>query len=142
MAAGVEIAAAGGVIVSLDAADDWFPDPGPLADLVNAETGLAARFRQGLADAHAAPPLLYRTACHSGHGRQMVMTPSSSRMRPCQPRALERPASRDHQQAAGGKILHASRAAERRTKPQEQTVRAATPPSVMQVPMRADEHHH
>src|SRR5258707_9549140 len=102
MAAGVEIAAAGGVIVSLDAAVDWFPDPGPLADLVNAETGLAARFRQGLAGAHAAPPLLYRTACHSGHGWQMLMTPTSSRMLPCQARAFGRQPSRPHQQAKGG----------------------------------------
>jgi hypothetical protein len=53
VAAGVEIAAAGGVIVALDAADDSFPDPGLLADLAGGETGPAARFRQGFADAHA-----------------------------------------------------------------------------------------
>src|SRR4029077_7847675 len=53
---GVEVAAALGVVVGFDVADDARPDPGPLADLQNAETGLLTGIRQGLADAHPTPP--------------------------------------------------------------------------------------
>jgi hypothetical protein len=56
VAAGVEIAAAGGEVIVLDVPDDRFPDPGLLADLGNGETGLTACVRQGFTDAHAAPP--------------------------------------------------------------------------------------
>ena len=54
---GVEITAARGIVVMLDATDDCLPDPGPLADLGHAETGPATRLRQVFADAHGAPPL-------------------------------------------------------------------------------------
>src|SRR5216683_1280872 len=63
MAARVEITAARGEVTPLDAADDRLPDPSPLADLGNGETGLATSFRQGVTDAHAAPPLPCRMAC-------------------------------------------------------------------------------
>ena len=65
---GVEIATARAVVVTLDAGDDCFPDAGPLTDLGHGETGLAACFRQVFADAHGAPPLLYRTARRTGRG--------------------------------------------------------------------------
>jgi hypothetical protein len=55
MPPGVEVAAAHRVVVTLDAPDDRLPDTGPLADLGDGEAGLAARFRQGFADAHATP---------------------------------------------------------------------------------------
>src|SRR4030088_2906275 len=58
---GVEVAAAGGEVPLLDPADDGFPDAGPLTDLRHGETGLTARFRQRVTDAHAAPPLACRT---------------------------------------------------------------------------------
>ena len=54
---GVEVAAAGREVVLLDAPDDGFPDPGPVCDLRHGETSLAACLRQGVTDAHAAPPL-------------------------------------------------------------------------------------
>ena len=57
MAADVEVTAAGGVVVLLDAPDDGGPDPGPAADLTDAETQPATRVSQHLADAHAPPPL-------------------------------------------------------------------------------------
>jgi hypothetical protein len=57
--AGVEVAAARGEVSLFDAADDRFPDPGPLADLGNGETGLTAGFRQGFTDAHAEPPAAF-----------------------------------------------------------------------------------
>ena len=41
----------------LDAPDDRLPDAGPLTDLRKGETGLAAGLRQGVTNAHAAPPL-------------------------------------------------------------------------------------
>src|SRR5262249_17836576 len=66
VAAGVEVAAAGGEVIMLDATDDRLPDTGPLADLRNGETGLAAALRQGVTDAHAAPPLLLRRCCRPG----------------------------------------------------------------------------
>ena len=58
----VEVAAAPGVVVALDPPDDRFPDPGPLTDLGNGETGSLARFRQGCTNRHAAPPQLCRPA--------------------------------------------------------------------------------
>ena len=39
----VEVAAAPGVVVALDPPDDRFPDPGPLTDLGNGETGLLTK---------------------------------------------------------------------------------------------------
>ena len=58
----VEVAAAPGVVVALDPPDNRFPDPGPLTDLSNAETGSLAGFRQSCTDRHAAPPQLCRPA--------------------------------------------------------------------------------
>jgi len=58
----VEVAAAPGVVVALNPPDDRFPDPGPLTDLGNGETGSLARSRQGCTDRHAAPPQLCRPA--------------------------------------------------------------------------------
>ena len=74
---GVEVAAACRVVIGLDTADDQRPDPGLLADLRNAESCLVTGLRQGLADAHAAPPLpsgphATGIARHSG-----AMSPSS-----------------------------------------------------------------
>jgi hypothetical protein len=57
VATGIEVAAAGGEVIMLDAPDDRLPDAGALADLRNGETGLAAGLHQGITDAHAAPPL-------------------------------------------------------------------------------------
>src|SRR5262249_1671982 len=65
VAAGVEVAAAGGEVIMLDATDDRLPDTGPLADLRNGETGLAAGLRQGVTAAPAAPPPLLRRCCSS-----------------------------------------------------------------------------
>ena len=56
MAADVEVTTAGGVVVLLNAPDDGGPDPGPAADLTDAETQPATRVSQHLADAHAPPP--------------------------------------------------------------------------------------
>ena len=56
VAAGVEVAAAGGEVTVLDTPDDRFPDTGSLTDLGNCETGLVACLRQGVTDAHTAPP--------------------------------------------------------------------------------------
>ena len=58
MPSGVEIAATRGEIAALDPPDDRLPDAGSLTDLRNGETGLTARPRQGITNAHAAPPLL------------------------------------------------------------------------------------
>ena len=58
MSPGVEVAATRGEIVALYSPDDRLPDAGSLTDLRNGETGLAARLRQGITNAHAAPPLL------------------------------------------------------------------------------------
>ena len=58
MSPGVEVAATRGEIVALDSPDDRLPDAGSLTDLRNGETGLAARLRQGITNAHATPPLL------------------------------------------------------------------------------------
>ena len=41
VATGIEVAAAGGEVIMLDAPDDRLPDAGPLADLRNGETGPA-----------------------------------------------------------------------------------------------------
>ena len=43
---------------ALNPPDDRFPDPGPLTDLGNGETGSLARVRQGSTNRHAAPPQL------------------------------------------------------------------------------------
>src|SRR5579872_5949344 len=56
VAPGVEVTAAGRVVVLLDALDDVLPDPGALADLGHAEPGMAARRGQCRADAHACLP--------------------------------------------------------------------------------------
>ena len=55
---GVEIAAASGEVAVLDPPDYRLPDAGSLTDLRNGETSLAARLRQGITNAHGAPPLL------------------------------------------------------------------------------------
>ena len=52
----VEITTAGREVAALDSPDDRLPDAGLLTDLRNGETGLAARLRQGITNAHAAPP--------------------------------------------------------------------------------------
>jgi hypothetical protein len=63
---GVEVATTRRIVVALDPLDDRFPDAGPLADLGDGETGVAACLRQGFPNAHArastgpprcAPPL-------------------------------------------------------------------------------------
>jgi hypothetical protein len=66
MTPGVEIPAAGGEIVVLDPPDDCLSDAGSLANLRNGETRLAARICQGVTNAHATPPLPYRTAHRPG----------------------------------------------------------------------------
>jgi hypothetical protein len=58
---GVKVATTGRIVAALDTFDDRFPDPGPLADLGNAQTGPLAGLRQHSPDAHPSPPLLYRT---------------------------------------------------------------------------------
>jgi hypothetical protein len=63
MPPGIEVAAARGEIAALDPSDDRLPDAGSLTDLRNGETGLAARLRQGITNAHAAPPLLIAPNC-------------------------------------------------------------------------------
>src|SRR6185437_14764333 len=73
VAAGVKVASAGREIAAFDAPDDCLSDAGPLTNLRNGETRLAARVCQGVTNAHATPPLPYRTACRPGCG-------SSSRM--------------------------------------------------------------
>jgi hypothetical protein len=62
----VEVAAAPGVVVALDPPDDRFPDPGPLTDLGNGETGSLARFRHDCTYRHSAPPHL----CRLGYRRR------------------------------------------------------------------------
>jgi hypothetical protein len=57
----VKVATTGRIVAALDTFDDRFPDPGPLADLGNAQTGPLAGLRQHSLDAHPAPPLLYPT---------------------------------------------------------------------------------
>ncbi len=52
----VKVAAACGIVVVLDVADECFPDAGPLADLGNSKASLVACLCQCLADTHAAPP--------------------------------------------------------------------------------------
>jgi hypothetical protein len=54
--AGVEVAAAGREVALLDRGDDRLPDPGLPAYLGQGETGLTSRLRQGVTDAHVAPP--------------------------------------------------------------------------------------
>ena len=66
MAPGVEVATACGEITAFDPPDNRLSNAGPLTDLRNGETGLAASLRQGITDAHAAPPLRYGTACRPG----------------------------------------------------------------------------
>lgn len=72
----VKVAAACGVVVVLDVADECFPDAGPLADLGNGKASLVACLCQCLADAHAAPPHMYRTARRPDHRVPMVRAPS------------------------------------------------------------------
>ena len=50
----VEVTAAGVVVVLLDAADDRFPDPGQVADLVNRQTRPITRLGQRFANGHEA----------------------------------------------------------------------------------------
>jgi hypothetical protein len=56
-------------VAALDALDDRFLDPGPLADLGNAQTGLVA-LAPGFPDAHPAPPLL----CPGITGQTVMIT--------------------------------------------------------------------
>jgi hypothetical protein len=58
--AGVKVATTGRIVAALDTFDDRFLDPGPPADLGNAQTGPLAGLCQHSPDAHPAPPLLYR----------------------------------------------------------------------------------
>src|SRR5262249_18597148 len=62
----IETTAAGREVPSLDPPDDRLPDAGQLTDLRNAETRLAARLRQGITNAHAAPPSIDSTAGRRG----------------------------------------------------------------------------
>src|SRR5689334_3160278 len=84
--ASVEVTAAGGEVVLLDVPDDRFPDPGLVADLGDAETGLTTGFRQGFTDAHAAStcPWASSTRQHRGNGATLRAAGGSSL--PC-PRA-------------------------------------------------------
>ncbi len=59
----VEVTAAGRVVPPLDPADDRLPDARPLANLRDGETGLTARARQGVTDAHATPPSIMLHPC-------------------------------------------------------------------------------
>src|ERR1022692_4348056 len=77
--AGIETPAAGRVLTALDAPDDCLPDAGPLADLRDGETCLAARCGQGITDAHAAPPLLCSTACRPGDASSSYLNLQSLR---------------------------------------------------------------
>ena len=82
---GVEVAAGRRVVIGLDAADDQRPDPGLLADLGHAEAGPATGLRQGLADAHATPPVPSgprasgRRGTPGGHVTIIAATPVSNR---------------------------------------------------------------
>ena len=53
---GIRVAATCGVIITLDACDDHFPDAGLIADLGHGKTRLTSRFREGFADTHTVPP--------------------------------------------------------------------------------------
>src|SRR5262249_23502537 len=55
-------------VALLDGGDNRFPDPGSLTYLSNGETGLPSRIRQGVTDAHEAPP---------GNSRSIVPVPSA-----------------------------------------------------------------
>src|SRR2546430_15355635 len=63
VATGVEVATARGEVITFDAPDDRLPDAGSLTDLRNGETGFATGLRQGITDAHAAPPLCLWHCC-------------------------------------------------------------------------------
>src|SRR5215472_18362852 len=65
----VEVTATCRKVAALDPPDDRLADAGLLADLRNGETGLAARLRQGITNAHAAPPLTASTAGRRGSAR-------------------------------------------------------------------------
>src|SRR5215475_12156784 len=53
---GVEVSAAHRVVVPLDCANDGDSDAGALAYLVDGQSRLAARCREGPADVHVSPP--------------------------------------------------------------------------------------
>src|ERR1019366_4844491 len=81
MAPCVEVAAARRIVATLDAPDNCLPDAGPLTDLRGGETGLTACLRQGVTNAHAAPPLLSRATCRPGcrHGCRCPLLPIPAR---------------------------------------------------------------
>src|SRR5215472_175334 len=54
----VEVTTTGRVVPALDATDDGLPDARTLTYLRHGETGLTARSRQLVTDAHAVPPLI------------------------------------------------------------------------------------
>jgi hypothetical protein len=72
--------------------DDRFPDPGPLTDLGNAQTGPLARLRQGCTDGHAAPPQPRRPA-HRPPGQHAGRSRAHQVTRPPPVDRLPRPAS-------------------------------------------------
>ncbi len=74
---GVEVAPGRRVVIGLDAADDQRPDPGLLADLGHAEAGPATGLRQGLADAHATPPVPSGPRASGSAALPGAMSPSS-----------------------------------------------------------------
>ena len=73
----VKVASAPGIVVSLDVADDCFPDAGPLADLGNTQASPVTCLCQRFADAHTALPHIRHTAHRPSCHARMVMTPSS-----------------------------------------------------------------
>ncbi len=77
MAAGVEVTAAPGEIVALDAADDRLPDACALAYLRHGHSGLAASRCQRVTNGHATPPRLLINGCSSIRFEHMTSSPGS-----------------------------------------------------------------
>ncbi len=73
---GVEVATTGGVVAVFDSPDDRFPDPGPLTDLGNTQTGPLARHCQGFTDGH--PRLPYPAAPRTAPGGTVRAVPAIS----------------------------------------------------------------
>src|SRR6185437_16439383 len=63
VAAGIEVTAASGEVVALDAPDDRLPDAGALAYLRHGHSGLAASRCQCVTNGHATPPRLLINGC-------------------------------------------------------------------------------
>src|SRR6185437_15196080 len=65
VAAGIEVTAASGEVVALDAPDDRLPDAGALAYLRHGHSGLAASRCQCVTNGHATPPRLLINGCNA-----------------------------------------------------------------------------